>query len=180
MKRERNLSVERRMNLVCCAVTPQDSVAHARAIIDTRGVRHLPVLSRGRVVGIVSSREMSSATCSAKRPALARALSAQPDRVTVGSVMTREIPTVNPKDSIVHAAVLMQRANLDALPVTEQECLVGIITRSDVNAAYPDRAHVQGAAQPLTAALDLALPAQRTAVAIERRHSRQRGNLTAV
>src|ERR1700677_877157 len=42
------------------------------------------------------------------------------------------------------------------------------------------RARVQDPAQPLTAALDLALPAQGAAVAIERRHARQRRDLASV
>jgi hypothetical protein len=47
----------------------------------------------------------------------------------------------------------------------------------------PHRSHrgqIQDPAQPFTTALDLALPAQGAAVAIERRHSRQRGDLPAI
>src|SRR5436190_536031 len=99
MKASQPLLVERRMRFTPCIVEPSDSVAHARALLDEHGINHLPVVSKGRLVGIVSSHDVRARTFSARHRALAKALEAHPDRVRVNSVMTTEVQTVKPSDN---------------------------------------------------------------------------------
>jgi acetoin utilization protein AcuB len=126
-----SLLVERRMRFMPLTVGPSDSVAHARSLLDERRINHLPVVFRGRLVGIVSSHDLQARAFSAKHPALAKALDAHPDRVRVNSVMTTKVRTVKPSDNAGYAAELMLRKHIGALPVVEQGRLAGIITRSD-------------------------------------------------
>ena len=95
--------VERCMRFMPCTVAPSDSVALARALLDEHRINHLPVVSEGRLVGIVSSHDFRAPTFSARHPALAKALEA-PDRVRVNSVMTTEVRTVKPSDNLGDAA----------------------------------------------------------------------------
>jgi acetoin utilization protein AcuB len=125
------LRVERRMRFMPCTVEPSDSVAHARALLEERRINHLPVVSKGRLVGIVSSHDLRARAFSTTHPELAKALEVHPDRVRVNSVMTTEVRTVKPSDNLSYAADLMLRKHIGALPVVEQGRLAGILSRSD-------------------------------------------------
>jgi CBS domain-containing protein len=124
--------VERRMRFMPCTVEPSDSVAHARALLDERRIRHLPVVSNERLVGIVSAHDLEARTFSRRRSALAKALETHPDCVRISSVMTAEVRTVTPSDNLVYAAQLMRRKHMSALPVLERGRLAGIISWSDL------------------------------------------------
>lgn len=56
----------------------------------------------------------------------------------IADVMTTDLPTVDPGDSIREAARCMAEANVKALPVCDGERLVGIITDWDVTRAVAD------------------------------------------
>jgi len=130
------LLVERRMKFMPYTVQPSDSVAHARALLDECRSNHLPVVSKGRLVGIVSSRDLQPGPRSAKLPAIAKALEMHPDRVTVESVMTTAVQTAKPSDEVNYVAELMRRKHLGILPVVEQGRLVGVISRIDIIDAF--------------------------------------------
>ena len=49
---------------------------------------------------------------------------------TVGEIMTRELITVRPEDSVARVAEIMERTKIGGLPVVEGRRLVGIITSS--------------------------------------------------
>jgi CBS domain-containing protein len=127
--------VERRMRFMPCTVEPSDSVAHARALLDERRIKHLPVVSNERLVGIVSANDLDTRAFSGRHSGLAEALVKHPDRVRINSVMTTDVRTVGPSHNLVSAARLIQRADIGALPVLEHGRLVGIISRSDLGDA---------------------------------------------
>jgi CBS domain-containing protein len=126
------LLVERRMRFMPCTVEPSDSVAHARALLDEHRIKHLPVIFKERLVGIVSAHDLRACAFSGRHPELAKALERSPDRVRVNSVMTTEVRTVKPSDNLGYAVHLMHHKHIDALPVLEQGRLAGIIGRSDL------------------------------------------------
>ena len=132
MKAENLLLVERVMKFMPWTVQPSDSVAHARALLDEHRINHLPVLLKGNLVGIVSTRDLQASKLSRKAPAIGRALETRPDRVRVASVMTTNVHIARPSDTLGDAADLMRRKHVGALPVVEEGQLRGIITRSDV------------------------------------------------
>src|SRR3979411_1554160 len=98
MKAENLLLVERVMRFMPWTVQPSDSVAHARALFAEQRINHLPVLSKGRLVGVVSARDLR-ASKRRKTHALKCALETHPDRVRVASVMTTIVHTASPKDT---------------------------------------------------------------------------------
>jgi CBS domain-containing protein len=59
-----------------------------------------------------------------------------PEEVEVESVMTRDVMSVQPSDSLTEAAALMRKERFGSVPVVEEGRLVGILTRSDVLAAF--------------------------------------------
>ena len=58
------------------------------------------------------------------------------------SVMTRDVQTLNPKDTLQHAAQLMERLDVGALPVCDAGRVVGMLTDRDITV----RATAQGLA----------------------------------
>ena len=125
-------------NLV--TLSPEASVAEALTLCRKRRIRHIPILEEGRLVGIVSDRDLRAASPALGDPERARTL----QEVRVADVMTREVITVDPQDSIENAAQQMYELKIESLPVVaegavadggatvvEQE-LLGIVTSSDV------------------------------------------------
>lgn len=132
--------IERWMKLEVHTVKPRDSVAHARALLEEYRINQLPVVVDGRLVGIVTDRDLRDVT-SAASSAMAEAQSDEPietdpARIAVDTVMSTNVFTVTPKDTLEHAAKLMRKERIGALPVVEKGHLRGIITRSDMLDAF--------------------------------------------
>ena len=101
-----------------------DDLALAESILHLGGVRHLPVVREGKLVGLVTQRDLLRSGTSGGGPA-ARATMAR-------DIMTREVTAVGPETSLVHAAHLMLRHKYGCLPVCAPDgTLLGIITESD-------------------------------------------------
>src|SRR5215213_9612481 len=109
-------------------LAPDETVGTALALCRERRIRHLPVLKEGRLVGIVSDRDLRSATPALGEPHRAAAL----QKVLVEDVMAGEVVSAHPDDPIEQAANTMRERRVGCLPVVESGELVGIITASDV------------------------------------------------
>jgi acetoin utilization protein AcuB len=104
-------------------VGPKDSLFHAQRKMKEGGFRQLPVLEDGRLVGIVTDRDIR--------------LHERHLRITtVSAAMTQGVITVSPTASIQDATRLLLQNKIGGLPVLEGEKLVGIITITDVLRAF--------------------------------------------
>ena len=112
-------------------VSPGTTAAEALKLCRERGIRHLPVLDGGRMVGLISDRDLRLATPALGDPNRAAAL----EKIRVGDEMSREITTADPEDPIEQAAMAMHERKIGCLPVVEGDELVGILTASDVMTA---------------------------------------------
>ena len=109
-------------------LSPEASVGEALTLCRERRIRHIPILEEGRLVGIVSDRDLRDAS-----PALGDAERASAlQKIRVGDVMTREVSTADPQDSIENVAQEMYELKIGSLPVVAEEELLGIVTSSDV------------------------------------------------
>ncbi len=122
------LLVEDSMTRGVVVLSPETTAGEALALCRERRIRHLPVLEAGRLVGIVSDRDLRSAAPGLGDPARASAL----EKIRVSEVMTRDVATARPDDPIEEAANRMRERRIGCLPVMEDERLVGILTSSDV------------------------------------------------
>ena len=120
---------------------PQATAGEALALCRERRIRHLPVLEDGRLVGIVSDRDLRSATPALGDPERAEALG----RIVVSEIMAGDVTTARPEDPIEEAANAMREKKIGCLPVVEDENLVGIISSSDVMEAL---VYLMGAHEP--------------------------------
>jgi acetoin utilization protein AcuB len=122
-------------------VKPLDSIAHARAVLEEHRVNQLPVLVDGRLVGILTDRDLRDAFPSVfdtgvMDPAAIHKPSRAPDDIRVREVMTENVLTLAPDARIIDAARLMRRQRMGSVPVVENERVVGILTRSDLLDAF--------------------------------------------
>jgi acetoin utilization protein AcuB len=137
----RMLLVKDSMTREVVTLSPQTTAGEALALCRERRIRHLPVLDGGRLVGIVSDRDLRSATPALGDPARAEALR----RILVPEVMAREVATIHPDDPIEEAANAMREKTIGCLPVVENGALLGIVTSSDVMEAL---VYLMGAHEP--------------------------------
>lgn len=97
-------------------LSPEASVADALSLCRERRIRHIPILEEGHLVGIVSDRDLRDAS-----PALGDADRANTlQRIRVGDVMTREVITADPQDSIENVAQEMYDMKIQSLPVVAE------------------------------------------------------------
>jgi len=117
-------------------VAPDDSVDRVFFLIHYEKIRHLPVLERSKVVGIVSDRDMYKALGPKSRR---RGVSENDDGTQlqvvprkVRQIMRRGVVTIEPDEDAVAAARKMARKRIGGLPVVRGDRLVGIITATDI------------------------------------------------
>lgn len=128
--------VEKRMKADPIVVGPQDSFRHAMSLIRQRGIRHLPVVEGGRLVGIVTDRDIRQASASPATSLEIHELHYLLEKVTVRDIMTPKVVTVTPETPIEEAARLMLDRRIGSLPVLRGAVLVGIITETDILQAF--------------------------------------------
>jgi len=114
-------------------ITPRTPISHAHQIMKEKGIRRLPVVDDGRLVGIVTIGDIREASPSDATTLSIWELNYLWAQLTVEKVMTRKVMTVQPDTTLIDAAAIMLETKVSGLPVVEaDQKLVGIITESDV------------------------------------------------
>ncbi len=101
-------------------------------IMEMGNVRHLPVVRRGALVGVVSQRDLFHASLSNLIGIPADEQDVFLEGVTISEVMSSPALTVAPTTSLREAARLMADRKFGCLPVSENGKLVGIVTETDL------------------------------------------------
>lgn len=122
LRLQRLMLVADRMTQPAIRCGPDMTRDDARRLMEQSGVRRLAVVSKGKLVGIVT---------------LSDALSARTGRY-VADLMARDPETIESDAGIVAAAVKMRAHKVSGLPVVSGEHLVGMITESDIFGALID------------------------------------------
>jgi acetoin utilization protein AcuB len=112
--------------------TPETRLPQLVRLLQRRGFRHLPVVDGGKLVGIISDRDVKQSTASAASTAGGRERDRLLEELTAGQIMARAVVTIGPMMGVDEAARLMATRKISALPVTEGDRLVGIVTETDV------------------------------------------------
>jgi CBS domain-containing protein len=114
------------------SVEPSTLLLDAALTLRTGAIRHLPVVEHGRLVGLLTDRDIQRCAPSRLIPISEEGYNAVFAGTTVARVMTREPLSVSPDLSLPAAITLMQQSRFGCLPVVQDEELVGILTRSDL------------------------------------------------
>jgi len=110
---------------------PNDRLVHARRMILDRDVGRLPVVDCGRLVGIITERDIAKSLRAFRD--LNDTASKQHARISnllVSDVMTRDVKSVHAEDPLTEVKRIILTENRGGLPVLNQKDeLVGMITR---------------------------------------------------
>lgn len=126
------MKVEDRMTRDVITISPKEGVRLAKHILDQKRIQCLPVVSDGKLVGIITDRDICRALPSPATSLEAHEISCMLDTLQVQAVMTRNVISVTPQTSIEAAAALLLAHKIGGLPVVDGERLVGILTEGDV------------------------------------------------
>ena len=125
--------VGRIMHTNLITVSPQTTLVEAREQIDNWGIDHLLVVDANeKLVGIISDRDLKLYWASPANTLSSHELSYLLEKILVEHIMIKTVKTIDTETTIERAAFIMQVNNISALPVTENDELVGIITSTDV------------------------------------------------
>jgi CBS domain-containing protein len=111
-------------------VTPTQSLADAAELMKSEDVGSIPVVDEGRLIGIVTDRDIVVRAVAERRG---------PQAVTVDEVASRELVTVEPEQDLDDALRLMAAHQVRRLPVVEEGHLVGMLAQADVAIEAKDR-----------------------------------------
>ena len=100
------------------SVRPGDTLEHARALMDMRGIHHLVVVERGQVFGILTAAGLEARAAEG----VAR----------VADAMTRQFVTATPETTVRDAANIMRARPEGALAVMAGHRVAGIVTVADL------------------------------------------------
>ena len=114
-------------------VGPETSVMKASQMMKENNVRRLPVLDGdGKLVGIVSDRDLKEASPSKATTLDVHELYYLLSELKVKDIMSRKVYTIKPLDTVEKAAVIMLESKVTGLPVVEDGGVVGILSEGDV------------------------------------------------
>ncbi len=114
-------------------VAPGTTLVAAQEILEQKKINHLLIVdARNELLGIVSDRDLKKSWASSATTLSKNELIYLLDQVTVADIMTKKTLTITAATTIERAALLMNQHRINALPVLEDEELVGIITSRDV------------------------------------------------
>jgi acetoin utilization protein AcuB len=127
------LLVENWMNPNVITVDADDSMLDATKILKEHNIRHLPVLEKGKLVGVVTDRDLKRAS-----PSDATTLEAHELLYLIANIKVREIMTRNPitvpyNFTIEEAAEILLQAKISGMPVVDKQGdVIGTITQTDL------------------------------------------------
>jgi acetoin utilization protein AcuB len=133
------------------------SIMKASKVMKQNNIQHLPILRKGRLVGIVSDRDLKDATPSKATTLDIHEMYHLLDTIAVKSLMPKTLFTITPGATVEKAAAVMLQHHISALPVVDTDgALAGIITKGDIFRAFVS---ISGIHQG-TLAMGLELPDQ--------------------
>ena len=113
------------------------SIMKASKLMKQNNIKHLPVLKKGRLIGIISDRDLKEAQPSKATTLDIHELYYLLDEVKVKSIMSPNLFTIFLGETLEKAAAVMLKQNISALPVVNPKSeLIGIITKGDVFRAF--------------------------------------------
>ena len=135
--------VGRRMTPDPITVSPGDSISQAANLLKRHRIHHLPVIRGEEIAGIVTDTDIRNATLERTSPGPGGEVAVRAHLVE--EIMTRDVVTVSPWDTIEDALLILRKRRFGALPVVDGQKLAGIISKTDILAAFIDTLRIEGA-----------------------------------
>lgn len=124
--------VGERMSRPVISVSPEEPINEVLAMFREEHIRRAPVIKEGKLVGIVSERDLLNASPSSVTTLSVWEMNYLISKVTVKNVMTKKVITVDKDIPIEEAARIMADKKIGGLPVVSAGRVVGMITETDL------------------------------------------------
>lgn len=116
-------SIKEVMTAEVKACEPTATVVDAAKLMAKEDVGPIPVVEDGRLVGIVTDRDIVVNVVAKGRDVTS---------TTVGDIASRDLVTISPDEDLSEALRLLAEHQVRRLPVVEGDRLVGIVAQADV------------------------------------------------
>lgn len=114
-------------------VDKNESLGTALRLMRSNRIRRLPVVSKGKLVGIVSDRDLRGSLPSQATSLDVWELHALLDKLKISDIMTTDVITTTPDATIEGVALTMMKKRIEGLPVIDPKGnIVGMVTEGDV------------------------------------------------
>ena len=124
--------VGERMSHPVITVPVDMPVPEALAMFKRERIRRAPVVKSGKMVGIVSDKDLLNASPSPATSLSIWEMNYLLNKITVADVMTKDVLTISEDTPIEEAARIMADSKIGGLPVMRDDHVVGIITETDL------------------------------------------------
>jgi len=124
--------VGERMSHPVTTIPPEMPIVDALELMKSQRIRRTPVIKDGKLVGIVSDKDLLNASPSPATSLSVWEINYLLSKITVREVMTKNVLTVTEDTPIEEAARIMADNKIGGLPVMRDDQLAGIITETDL------------------------------------------------
>jgi len=132
MKNDKAETVQKIMMGSPVTLTPDDTLDLANNVISLGRIRHIPVVEKGKLVGLLSERDLIGAAANRVFGLNQKSRSALLKTELVKNIMKKRLVTVTPDTPIKDAARLMADKKIGCVPVISAGALVGLVTTTNV------------------------------------------------
>ncbi len=119
-------------------IGPEQTVGDALELLKDHSIRRLPVMSKGKLIGLVTKTDLIKASPSPATSLSIHEINYLYPKIKIKDIMTKEVVTISPDAAIEEAAVTMRENKFGTLIVIKKDSLVGLITESDLFKAFID------------------------------------------
>lgn len=121
------------MSKTVITASPITTLSDAHKLMEQAKIRHLPIVAGNRLVSMITLNDIRREELAVLAQYKGSSISPLVSQLkSISEIMVSNPPYVHPDTSISQAARLLLANKLTALPVVEDEKLVGIITESDI------------------------------------------------
>jgi acetoin utilization protein AcuB len=111
---------------------PEDTLEAANDLITLGRIRHIPILDNGRLVGILSQRQLLGPAATVMLGVKGKTKKALLKGFQIKDVMRFPVITTSANTTVKEAARLMAEKKVGCLPVVDEGALIGLITATDI------------------------------------------------
>lgn len=119
-------------------LTSKDNVTTALDLMKQHGFHRVPVVDDGKLVGLITQGVIEASAPSSATSLSIYEINYLLSKANLGDIMIKDVITIDSSALLEEAAILMREKNIGALPVMDQNVLVGIITHKDIFDAFID------------------------------------------
>ena len=124
--------VGERMSHPVISAHPDMPIVDALDLMNREHIRRMPVVNNGKLVGIVSDKDLLNASPSQATSLSVWELNYLVSKITIKDVMTKDVLTVQETTPIEEAARIMADNKIGGLPVMRDHEIIGMITETDL------------------------------------------------